>query len=134
MIFFNNFDIFNLRCNNMNITDVYKLVPGPIKIEKVRCLTTGVAIEGPFATPAFLKLNEEQMFLVESLILHSGNLKKVAEDVGISYPTLKNRLDDIITIVKQESETMKKKRQDILDLIEKGDITPEQGATLLQAL
>ncbi len=118
----------------MHITDVYKLVPGPIRIEKVRCQTTGVAIEGPFLTPAFLQLNEEQMFIVEALIVHSGNLKKVAEDAGISYPTLKNRLDEIVKIFKNESESMKKKRQDILDLIEKGDLTPEDGAKLLKTL
>ncbi len=118
----------------MNIAEVYKLVPGPIKIEKIRCLSTGVAVEAPFSTPAFFQLNEEQLFIVEALVLHSGNLKKVAEDVGISYPTLKNRLDEIIKIIKRESETMKKKRQDILDLIEKGDVTPEEGAKLLESL
>ncbi len=118
----------------MKITDVFKLVPGPLKIEKVRCLTTGVAIEGPFSTPGFFQLNEDQFCIVESLILNAGNLKKVAEDIGISYPTLRNRLDEIIAIIKRESDGMKNKRQEILDSIDKGKITPEEGAQLLESL
>ena len=118
----------------MKITEVFKLVPGPLKIEKIRCLTTGVAIEAPFSTPGFFQLNEEQFCIVESLILNAGNLKKVAEEMGISYPTLRNRLDEIIAVIKRDSDGMKKRRQEILDSIEKGTITPEEGAQLLESL
>lgn len=118
----------------MKITEVFKLVPGPLKIEKVRCLTTGVAIEAPFSTPGFLQLNEEQFCIVESLILNAGNLKKVAEEIGVSYPTLRNRLDEIIAIIKRDSDGMKNKRQEILDGLECGKIAPEEGVRLLEAL
>jgi hypothetical protein len=118
----------------MKISDVFKLVPGPIKIEKVRCQTTGVAVEAPFTTPGILQLTEEQFEVVESLILNAGNLKKVAEDIGISYPTLRHRLDEIILILRRESDGIKNRRQEILDKIEQGTITPEKGAELLESL
>ncbi len=65
------------------------------------------------------QLDEIKLRLVESLAIHGGNLKKVAEEMEISYPTLKNRLDEVSAILKQESEELKKKRSEILDKIEK---------------
>ena len=66
----------------MRFTDIFKVLKGPITIEKVRCQTTGFCIEGPFASPAIFQLGEEQLLIVELLAIHGGNLKKVAEDLG----------------------------------------------------
>ncbi len=118
----------------MKITDVFKLLKGPIIIEKVKCVSTGYAVEGPFETPALFQLNENQFTIVESLVMNGGNLKKVAEEIGISYPTLRTRLDEIIEILKAESTRMQAKRLEILDAIEKGDISPDEGARKLKSL
>ena len=118
----------------MKLSAVFKILKGPISIESVRCRTTGFKVEGPFITPALFQLDEEKLRLVESLAIHGGNLKKVAEEMEISYPTLKNRLDEVSAILKQESEELKKKRSEILDMIENGALTPEEGATQLEEL
>ena len=118
----------------MKLSAVFKILKGPIRIECVRCQSTGFKVEGPFSTPALFQLNEERIELVESLVRHGGNLKKVAEEISISYPTLKTRLDEIADILKSESEALKSQRSEILSKIENGAITPEQGADLLEAL
>jgi len=118
----------------MKISEVFTILEGPIVIEKVRCQKTGYAVEGPFETPALFQLRHDQFLLVESLIINGGNLKKVAEEVGISYPTLRNRLDDVIAILKRESTALKSKRMEILDAIERGDITADEGANRLKEL
>ena len=118
----------------MKLSDVFKVLKGPIKIQKVRCESTGFAVEGPFSTPALFQLIEDQLAIVELLVIHGGNLKKVAEDLKITYPTLRNRLDEIIQTVKGESERLQKMRNAILDAIEQGNITPEEGAEQLEAL
>jgi len=118
----------------MKITDVYKLVKGPLKIEKVRCETTGMAVEGPFVTPTLFQLKADELVLVESLIINGGNLKKVALDLSVSYPTLRNRLDGVIGFLKNESEKLQIKRSEILDAIEKGTLTPEEGAQKMETL
>lgn len=118
----------------MKITDVFKLLKGPIQIEKVKCASTGYAVEGPFETPALFQLNEEQFNIVESLVINGGNLKKVAEEIDVSYPTLRSRLDEIIDLLKVESARMHEKRLEILSAIEKGEITAGEGAKRLQSL
>jgi hypothetical protein len=118
----------------VKLSDVFKILKGPLKIEKVRCQTTGFAVEGPFSTPALFQLSEEQLQIVELLVIHGGNLKNVAKDLKITYPTLKNRLDEISNKVKSASERLQQKRSAILDAIEQGKITPEQGAKELESL
>ncbi|MBF0430333.1 MAG: DUF2089 family protein [Fibrobacteria bacterium] len=118
----------------MRLSSVFKILKGPIQIERVRCKSSGFAVEGPFSTPAIFQLNEEQLHLVEALVMHGGNLKKVAEEIDISYPTLKNRLDAVANILKRESEFLKSKRISILDAIEKGEVSADEGADLLEAL
>ncbi|MBL8027761.1 MAG: DUF2089 domain-containing protein [Fibrobacteres bacterium] len=118
----------------MRIADVFSILEGPIVVEKVRCQKTGYAVEGPFETPALFQLRNDQFQLVESLIINGGNLKKVAEEVGVSYPTLRNRLDDIILIMKSESEKVKIKRMEILDAIERGEISADEGAKRLKEI
>lgn len=118
----------------MKLSDVYKLLKGPIQIEKVGCLTTGFKVEGPFQTPALFQLNDDQLDLVEKLAIHGGNLKNLAADLGISYPTLRNRLGEISDFLARKSEGRKQERLKILKDIDEGRITPEGGADLLERL
>ncbi len=118
----------------MKLTDVYKLLKGPLQIEKVGCLTTGFKVEGPFQTPALFQLHEDQLLLVEKLALHGGNLKNVAADLDISYPTLRNRLKEISEFLARHSDEKMRGRLKILKDIEDGTITPDEGAELLEGL
>jgi hypothetical protein len=118
----------------MKLTDVYKLLPGPIRLEKVVCQTTGFKVEGPFQTPALFQLQEEQLELVEKLALHGGNLTKAAIEMGVSHPTLRNRLREISDFLAKQSEANKQKRLEILKQIEDGALSPEEGAERLAEL
>ena len=118
----------------MQLSDVFKILKGPIQIEKVGCRTTGFKVEGPFRTPALFQLNEDQLDLVEKLAIHGGNLKNLAADLGISYPTLRNRLREVSDFLGTQSEEKKRERLRILKDIDQGTITPEEGADLLERL
>lgn len=118
----------------MKLAEVFKLLKGPIRIEKVRCQSTGFTVEGPFTTPALFQIDEAHLRLVESLVIHGGNLKRVAEEMDISYPTLKNRLDEIGRILKADRSRRSKQRIDILEQIERGEITSEEGSKELKSL
>jgi len=48
-----------------------------------------------FKLPRLARLSQEERTLAEALILHGGNLKEMAQDLGISYPTLKKRLTEL---------------------------------------
>ena len=118
----------------MKIAEVFKLFQGPVKILKIRDEATGMVLEGDFDAPPYLQLNEEQHLLVESLIIHGGNLKKVGEDVGMSYPTLKNRLDEVSLFYKQTSERVAQKKNALMEAVARGELSAEDAIKMIGVL
>jgi hypothetical protein len=87
---------------------------------------------GKMRAPRLARLSPEGLDLAERLILAGGNLKDVAGDVGISYPTLRRRVDTLI----EELESLRQGDQDAVDAIlseiENGALRPGEGARLIR--
>jgi hypothetical protein len=65
-------------------------------VKRLECAVCASAVEGDFALPALARLTfDEQTFLI-SLVQFSGSLKELARLYGVSYPTVRNRLDALI--------------------------------------
>ena len=118
----------------MKLAEVFRLFEGPVTILKVKDEATGMVLEGSFDAPPYLQLNEEQHLLVESLIIHEGNLKKVAEDIGISYPTLKNRLGEVSSFYKRTSERIAQKKNELMEAVARGEISAEEAIARMGSL
>ncbi|MCR9183075.1 MAG: DUF2089 domain-containing protein [Flavobacteriaceae bacterium] len=72
-----------------------------LKVSQLLCESCSTSVNGTFSLPLFLKLqNDEQDFILKFL-LNSGSLKEMAKQMNISYPTLRNKLDDLIEKIKQ---------------------------------
>lgn len=68
----------------------------PLNIRSLHCAACGTTLTGDFTLPALLRLPAaEQQFVLE-FVLSSGSLKEMARKMGLSYPTVRNRLDEII--------------------------------------
>jgi hypothetical protein len=67
----------------------------PMEIERVRLTETGVAIEGPFELPPLARLTAEDQVFVAAFVLCHGSIKQMEKYFGVSYPTIKNRLNKI---------------------------------------
>ncbi len=65
------------------------------------CASCGVAIEADFPAPRLARLPVEHQRFIEMFVLASGNLKAIAEQAGVSYPTVRSRLDKIIDALRQ---------------------------------
>src|SRR5690242_10079017 len=73
-----------------------KLTGGaPIEIERVRLTANDVAIEGRFELPALAQLTAEDQTFVTAFVKCHGSIKQMEKYFGISYPTVKNRLNRI---------------------------------------
>ncbi|MBW7865174.1 MAG: DUF2089 family protein [Candidatus Hydrogenedentes bacterium] len=71
-----------------------------LKVRRLECPSCDTAVEGCFGLPVLARLTrEEQEFLV-SLVLCGGSLKELAAVYGVSYPTVRNRLDALIARVR----------------------------------
>ena len=118
----------------MKLSGVFKLLRGPIVVERVRCSATGMVVEGQFEVPLFLSLPPDQLAIVESLVIHGGNLKNVAEDIGISYPTLKQRLEEISSRFRRDAEQKALLRTALLDRVERGELSADEAAEQMKEM
>ena len=107
---------------------------GTLRVTRLTCDRCGLGYEGDFRTPRLSRLDMEQQALMEMFLLASGSLKQTAEWLGVSYPTLRNRLDKVIARLEEERGRDERRKQQILDDVERGLITPQQGARMIDSL
>ncbi|OHB70057.1 MAG: hypothetical protein A2W23_08255 [Planctomycetes bacterium RBG_16_43_13] len=107
---------------------------GAMKIERTRCGACKVAVEGEIPIPRLARLSPEEREFIELFVKSSGSLKAVAQKLDISYPTVRNRLDQIIDKLKHETAADREYRRRILDGIEDGKISVDEAIKLLREL
>lgn len=106
-----------------------------MRITKLACTHCPTKIEGEFSTCKFCRLPAEQLIFIEAFIKCRGNIKEVEKELGISYPTVRSRLDSVIEALGYRVEGDREKdfqgeslrRQGILEALERGEITPEEA-------
>jgi hypothetical protein len=71
----------------------------PMQMERVRLIESGIAIEGEFELPRLAQLTEEDQVFVAAFVRCHGSIKQMEKYFGVSYPTIKNRLNRIGELV-----------------------------------
>ena len=69
---------------------------GELLISRLHCRSCGTALEGEFGVGRFGRLTKEQLALLESFLRSRGNLKEMERELGISYPTVRGRVDALV--------------------------------------
>jgi hypothetical protein len=104
----------------------------PFKITKVKLEKTGVSIEGEFELPPLGRLSyEDQVFVAEFVRTH-GSIKQMEQTFGVSYPTIKSRLNRIGEQLQLVQVKTTLKREEILNQLERGEITPQEATERLK--
>lgn len=105
-----------------------------LKVNKLKCTTCNTVIENEFKLSRFDYLNKEQMQFVETFIRCRGSIKEVEKELGISYPTVRSKLDEVIeSLGYSVKETkIKQDNNNILDALEKGEISPDEAINKLK--
>ncbi len=103
----------------------------PLTVERVR-LDSGIAIEGSFALPPLAGLSAEDQVFVMAFVRCHGSLKDMEAMFGISYPTVKNRINRIANKLEFVEIVNVSQREDVIAELERGDITPEEAIRRLQ--
>ncbi|WP_430613708.1 DUF2089 family protein [Flavobacterium sp. JP2137] len=67
-----------------------------LQVSQLSCESCETRVSGKFALPLLLQLPQEEQDFILQFFLFSGSLKEMAATMNISYPTVRNRLDDII--------------------------------------
>jgi hypothetical protein len=101
----------------------------PLLVERVRLADSGIAIEGEFELPPLARLPlEDQVFIMAFVRCH-GSIKELERIFGISYPTVKNRLNRLAGQLQfVESFTFSdSEKEDVLAELESGEISAEEA-------
>lgn len=101
-------------------------------IERLRCVACGTAVEGSFQAGKLGGLPAEHQDFIEVFVRCRGNIKDVEKVLGVSYPTVRGRLDRAIQALGYERQEKIGRRRDILLALERGEITPEEALRALK--
>lgn len=110
-------------------------------VTKLHCRACDSALEGRFALNRFARLTAEQVGFLETFVRCQGKLNWAGDELGLSYPTVRSRLHDVIRALGFEvldeppAETRQRtvvQRQNVLDDLAAGKLTPADAIVLLQ--
>ena len=125
----------------------------PLTVTRLHCNNCGTTIEGDFTVGRFSRLNREQYALLESFLRSRGNLRELERELGVSYPTVRNRVEALLraldladgtpippdppradagaaTSAKQQVDA--ETRRQILERLSRHELTAEQAAAALR--
>jgi hypothetical protein len=114
-----------------------------LTITKLGCPKCATAIEGNFQPCEFCRLPEDDLDFVKVFIKCRGNIKDVEKELGISYPTVRGKLDSVIRGLGFEvttKDTIKDKelkeaaKSEILDQLSRGEVTAKEATEKLKNL
>ena len=106
---------------------------GPVEVERVRCTDSGVCIEGHFELPALARLSAEDQTFVAAFVRCHGSIKQMERYFGVSYPTIKNRLNRIGSLLPfVEVDPPPATADDVLGRIERGEMTVAEAVERLR--
>jgi len=98
-----------------------------IIIERVRIKKNGIILEGSFELPPLARLTMEDQIFIIAFIRSHGSIKEMEELFGISYPTVKNRLDRIARQLEFIEINPPASKSDVLNQLESGKISVEEA-------
>jgi hypothetical protein len=67
-----------------------------LKVSQLRCTSCETLISGTFELPVLAQLTEEEQGFILNFFLSSGSIKEMARQADISYPTMRNKMDDLM--------------------------------------
>jgi hypothetical protein len=107
-----------------------------LHVVRLECDSCGTRLEGSFSLGRFHALAPEQLEFLEVFIRARGNFKDVERELGISYPTVRSRLDAVIRALgfpsQAEPDREAERRKEILRELAEGRIAPDDAAVLLE--
>jgi hypothetical protein len=101
-------------------------------VERVRLNASGVAIEGAFELPQLAQLSAEDQVFVTAFVRCHGSIKEMERTFGVSYPTIKSRLNRISQALDFVETDPAPTRADVIDRLRRGEITAEQALSELE--
>jgi hypothetical protein len=115
--------------------ELTKLTQGrPIIVERVRLLEKNIAIEGSFELPQLTRLSLEDQVFVTAFVRSHGSIKEMERVFGVSYPTIKSRLNRIAESLEFVDTNPRPSQGEILDRLKRGELDAEEAIRQLEGM
>lgn len=118
----------------MPISNLCPYCNDPMNVTRMSCQSCHASVDASFPSPRLMNLPSEHQRFIEIFILAGGNLKQMAEQAGVSYPTVRSRLDKVIDSLRQEIARTTQVRGTILDAVGEGTTSPDEAARIIKAV
>jgi hypothetical protein len=109
---------------------------GELTVTHLKCTDCGSELSGEFVANEFARLPEDKLLFLRTFLICRGNLKEVEAALGISYPTVRGRLDQLLEALsmlpQDEHEVSTDDKAAILEALERGELTVEQAEQRLR--
>ena len=118
-----------------NVISTCAVCGNKLEVTELHCHRCDTRYQGHFHLDKFSYLSPEQKFFIEVFSKCRGNIKEVEKELDISYPTVRSKLDDVISSLGYKvtaSEKSETKKKEILDMLSKGEITYDEAIKLLK--
>ncbi len=115
--------------------ELTKLTQGqPILIERVRIPDKDIIVEGRFELPQLARLSQEDQVFITAFVRSHGSIKEMEHIFGVSYPTIKSRLNRIAGSLEFVETNPAPSRAEVLDRLKRGEISAQDAIQELEAL
>ena len=104
----------------------------PLIVERVRLVDRDIAIEGAFELPQLARLPLEDQIFIAAFVKSHGSIKEMEQVFGVSYPTIKARLNRIAGALEFVETDPTPSRHEILDRLSRGEITADEAIAVLE--
>src|SRR5271165_1603286 len=104
-----------------------------IVVERVRIPDKDIAIEGQFELPQLARMEMEDQVFITAFVRSHGSIKEMERVFGVSYPTIKSRLNRIAGQLEFIEINPSPSRSEVLDRLQRGEITAEDAIRELEA-
>ena len=103
------------------------LCEGAVFVTRIECPACAIAIEGRFAARGLAELDGEQLAFVEVFVRNRGVIRDVEAELGVSYPTVRGRLDAVAEALTRQRPEAREDRRRALEALQRGDIDIDEA-------
>ena len=119
-----------------------------LAVTRLHCRSCGTTLEGDFSVGRFGRLNRDQLALLESFLRSRGNLREMERELGISYPTVRSRVEALVRTLgfgpraetddvddpTTEATVAGRTREEILQALARHEMSADDAAAAIRAL
>jgi hypothetical protein len=106
----------------------------PIVVERIRLADKDIAIEGSFELPQLARLDMADQVFITAFVRSHGSIKEMERIFGVSYPTIKARLNRIAGSLEFVETNPMPSKAEIFERLQQGEITAEDAIREMETL